>query len=120
MPYPAFPGAEVAPPDAPHQTGAAGGPPGGPGSSGGADAVFACAAHGADSTKGGMSVLHCYLFNIPRAGLGPALQTVDFNGFEGVAIIEGSCSGGCQDYSQKKPSRRMRLQDRSDRPVIAL
>ncbi len=38
----------------------------------------------------------------------------------GVAIIEGSCSEGCQDYSQKKPSRRMRLQDQPDRPVIAL
>ena len=78
-----YPGAGVALPDVPHETNAAGGPPGGPGSAGGADAVLACAAHGADSTKGGTSVLHCYLFNIPRAGLGPALQAVYFNGFGG-------------------------------------
>ena len=38
---------------------------GGPSSAGGADAVFACAAHRADSTQGGASVLHCDLFNIP-------------------------------------------------------
>ena len=38
---------------------------GGPGSPGGADALFACAAHTAYSTQGGASVLHCYLCNIP-------------------------------------------------------
>ena len=38
---------------------------GGPDSAGGADAVFACAAHRADSTQGGASVLHCYLLNVP-------------------------------------------------------
>ena len=65
MPHPTFPGPEVALPGAPQETGVAGGPPGGPGSSGGADAVFACAAHRADGTQGGTSVLQGHLFNIP-------------------------------------------------------
>ena len=65
MPHPALPGAEVAPPDAPHETDIAGVLPVGPGSARGADAVLACAAHGADSPQGGASVIHCHLFNIP-------------------------------------------------------
>ena len=39
--------------------------------------------------------------------------------YRGVAIIEGFCSGGCQDYIQKKPSHRMRLQDRADPSAYA-
>ena len=79
----ALPSAEVALPGAPNATDAAGGRSNGPGSTGGADAVFACAAHGADSSQGGTSVFQGHLFNVPGAGLGLALQTVDFNGFGG-------------------------------------
>ena len=118
-----YPGAEIALKGAPHETSASGGPPSDPGSTGGADAVLPCAAHGAhgaDGAQGGASVLHCYLFDIPRAGLGPALQAVDFDGVGGVwPLSKGSCSGGCHDYSQMNPSRRIWQTGRSLHSEIA-